>query len=300
MKNKLLFLGCNHSQVPYLEVLKTQNWNIIGVDLNSDSPGVDLCDRFYNVGYDDLSGLIDIGEKEKFTKEDRVFTAAAQFAHKGAAHFAKHFNIPYASEESVDLCLDKAAYYKYFQQNNIPIPRTWYIKNKVELKELVLSMSETKWYYLKSDYSKNPNYVYRFNAFDISFKNIFWGRDRYLREFYILQEEFSGVSLRLNVYADRFNVIDFLSDELTHHHHEQLKKLGVLDTLRRFMGSVGLQDWLIKFDIILQDEKYVVLDVGMDPPFRMNKESKKQGINFAKYYLGHYLNQEVKYPESLD
>ena len=91
-----------------------------------------------------------------------------------------------------------------------------------------------------------------------------------------------------------------MSDELTHHHHEQLKKLGVLDTLRRFMGSVGLQDWLIKFDIILQDEKYVVLDVGMDPPFRMNKESKKQGINFAKYYIDHYLFSDVSYPSTLD
>ena len=300
MKNKLLFLGCNHSQIPYLEELKTQNWNIIGVDRNSESPGADLCDRFYNAGYDDLSGLIAIGEKEKFTKEDRVFTAAAQFAHKGAAHFAKHFGIPYASEESVDLCLDKAAYYKYFQQSNIPIPRTWYIKNELELKDLVLSINEIGWYYLKSDHSKNPNYVYRFNAADIPYKSIFWGRNRYLREFYILQEEFAGVSLRLNVYAGRFNVIDFLSAELTYHHHHLLEKLGVLDTLRRFMGSVGLQDWLIKFDIILNDEKYVVLDVGMDPPFRMNKESQKQGINFAKYYINHYLFGDASYPLSLD
>jgi hypothetical protein len=300
MKNKLLFLGCNHSQIPYLKVLKTQNWILIGADLNPDSPGAELCDRFYNVGYDDLSGLIDIGKKEEFTKLDRVFTAAAQFAHKGAAHFANHFHIPFVSEKSVDLCLNKSAYYKYFQQNSIPIPRTWYIKNKAELNDLVLNMSETNWYYLKSDYSKNPNYVYRFNASNITAENIFWGRDRYLREFYILQEEFSGVSLRLNLYADRFNVIDFLSDKLVHHHHEKLKNLGVFDTLQRFIKSVGLQDWLIKFDVILNDEKYVVLDVGMDPPFRMNKVSKVQGINFAKHYIDHYLFSNASYPLTLD
>lgn len=300
MRNKLLFLGCNLSQIPYLDVLKTQNWYIIGVDLNPVSPGIELCDNFYNLGYDDLSGLIDIGKKEKFTKNDRIFTAAAQFAHKGAAHFAKHFNIPYASEKSVDLCLDKVAYYKYFKQNNIPIPRTWYVKNEIELKELVLGMNKINWYYLKSDYSKNPNYVYRFKASDILFENIFWGRDRYLRKFYILQEEFVGVSLRLNIYADRFNVIDFLSGELTYHHHAQLKKLGVVDVLIRFMACVGLQDWLIKFDIILQEEKYVVLDVGMDPPFRMNKEAKKKGINFAKHYIDHYLFGDVSYPSVLD
>jgi len=300
MKKKLLFLGCNHSQIPYLEVLKAQNWNIVGADLNINSPGRQLCDIFYNVGYDNLTKLIDIGVKEGFTSEDRVFTAAAQFAHKGAAHFAKHFNIPYASEESVDLCLNKASYYEYFKRNNIPIPLTWYVNNKDELKHLASSMDEAKWYYLKSDYSKNPNYVYRFNASDIPFEKIFWGRDRYLKDSYVLQEEFAGVSLRLNIYADRFNIIDFLSGELTHEYHEQIKSIGVLDTLRRFMNVIGLKDWLIKFDIILQDKQYVVLDIGMDPPFRMNKESKRQGINFAKCYIDQYLFGNIDYPMSLD
>ena len=300
MKKNLLFLGCNHSQVPYLEVLKTQNWNIVGVDLNSATTGKKLCDSFYNVGYDDLDQLIDIGEKEGFTKEDKVFTASAQFAHKGAAYFAKHFNISYASEQAIDLCLDKAAYYEYFKKNDIPIPQTWYINNEEELKRLISSMDETKSYYLKSDFSKNPNYVYRFEASGVPLENIFWGRDRYLREFYILQEEFSGVSLRLNVYADRFNVIDFLTGELTYKYHEAIKELGVLNTLKSFMRDIGLQDWLIKFDIILQDNEYVVLDVGMDPPFRMNKESKRQGINFAKHYIDQYLFGEVNYPLSLD
>ncbi len=300
MKNNLLFLGCNHSQVPYLKILKEKDWNIIGVDLNSNSPGKDLCDSFYNVGYDNLNKLIEVGEKEGFTKEDKVFTAAAQFAQKGAAHFAKYFNIPYASEKSIDLCLDKAAYYDYFQQNNIPIPRTWYIKKEDELKELLSSMDRSKWYYFKSDFSKNPNYVYRINASDVPFDKIFWGRDRYLREFYILQEEFSGVSLRINVYGDRFNVFDFLTGELTKKYHKHIEELGVLSTLKNFMIGIGLQDWLIKFDIILQDEKYVVLDVGMDPPFRMNKESERQGFNFAKHYIEQYLFGNVNYPLSLD
>jgi hypothetical protein len=300
MKKNLLFLGCNYSQLPFLEILKNQEWNIIVADLNPDSPGKVLCDSFYNVGYDDLNNLIDIGKKEGFTQNDKVFSAAAQFAQKGAAHFAEHFNIPYVSEHSIDLCLDKAAYYDYFLQTNIPIPPTWYIRNKDELCTLILSLDQTKWYYLKSDYSKNPNYVYRFNASNINFESFFWGQDRYLREFYILQEEFSGVTLRLNLYGDRFNVIDFLSGNLTHEYHNQLKTLGIVETLLKFMTDTGLQGWLIKFDIILRDEEYVVLDVGMDPPFRMRKESKRQGIHFEKHYIDQYLYKLISYPLSLD
>ena len=300
MSKKLLFLGCNFNQIPYLEVLKDLDLEIIGVDLNSNSPGRAFCDKFYNIGYDNLKGLVEIGIKEKFSKDDMVFTAAAQFAQKGAAYFAKRFNISYVDEQSVEMCLDKAAYYEYFQRNGIPIPKTWYLKSKDELVSLVSSMGATKWYYLKSDYSKNPNYVYRFNASKIPIENIFWGRDRYLKEFYILQEEFAGVSLRINVYANRFNVIDFLSGELTYKYHEKIKELEIIIVLRKFMESVGMQNWLIKFDVILNDSEYTVLDVGMDPPFRMNKQAKLQNINFARHYINQYLFNKVDYPLSLD
>ena len=57
-------------------------------DLNKNAPGKDVCDKFYNVGYDNLEGLIDVGLKENFTSADKVFTAASQFSHKGAAHFS--------------------------------------------------------------------------------------------------------------------------------------------------------------------------------------------------------------------
>jgi len=300
MSKKLLFIGCNFDQIPYLEVLKDLELEIIGVDLNNDSPGKFHCDRFYNIGYDNLKGLIEIGIKEKFSKDDMVFTAAAQFAQKGAAHFAKHFNISYVDEQHVEMCLDKAAYYEYFQRNGIPMPKTWYVKSKDELVSLVSSMETTKWYYLKSDYSKNPHYVYRFNASKIPIEKIFWGRDRYLREVYILQEEFEGVSLRINVYSNRFNVIDFLSSELTYEHHEKIKEFEILVVLRRFMQSVGMQNWLIKFDVILNDSGYTVLDVGMDPPFRMNKHAKLQSINFARHYIDQYLFNKIEYPLSLD
>jgi len=300
MTRKLLFLGCNHAQVPYLKIIKSLDWEIVGIDLNVEPPGKVLCDKFYNIGYDNLNGLIGLGEKEGFTQNDKIFTAAAQFAHKGAAHFAKYFNIPYVSEKTVDLCLDKAAYYEYFKKNDIPIPNTWYVNNENVFKNLISSMGEPKWYYLKSDYSKNPNYVYRINSGDVHFEKIFWGQDRYLREFYILQEEFAGVSLRINVFGDRFNVFDFLTGEKTNIHHNKILALNIVQTLKQFIKKQGMQNWLVKFDIILSDNEYVVLDIGLDPPSRMLKESKENKINFEKYYVAQYLLGKVEYPHKLD
>ena len=109
-----------------------------------------------------------------------------------------------------------------------------------------------------------------------------------------------GVSLRLNIFGDRFNVIDFISGELTNKFHKQIISLGLIEKLLRFMKDIGIDNWLIKFDIILNENKYVVLDVGMDPPFRMSKESKRQGIAFEKHYINHYLYKNISYPSSLE
>ena len=50
MTRKLLFLGCNTDQVPYLEVLQNQDWKIVGSDLNRNPPGKILCNSFHNIG----------------------------------------------------------------------------------------------------------------------------------------------------------------------------------------------------------------------------------------------------------
>ena len=84
---KILFLGCNHNQIPYLQELSKRNYRIIGVDLNSNAPGKSYCHSFYNIGYDDNDGLLELGKKENFKSSDKVFTASAQFAYKGGAFF---------------------------------------------------------------------------------------------------------------------------------------------------------------------------------------------------------------------
>ena len=299
MKKKLLFIGCNYNQIPYLKTLNKKEWKIVGVDKNKDAPGRILCDEFYNVAYDDLKGLIEVGKKEKFEKHDRVFSAASQFAQKGAANFAFYFGINFPPEKSIDLCLNKTLFYQYFRKNNIPIPNTWYIKNKNDLK-LKINSTDAKNFFLKSDYSKNPNYVYKFNSDYIPLNDIFWGYDRFRRKYYILQEEFKGTSLRLNIYGSRFNVFNFLTEKKTIRYHDTIKKFKIISTLRRFINDHKIGKFLLKFDIILNNQSYVVLDIGLDPPMRMLKYSKQNNIKFEKYYLAHYISDKIRYPKILD
>ena len=48
------------------------NFYVVGVDGNKNSPGLNLCDSFYNLRYDNYDDLIEVGKKEKFTSDDKV------------------------------------------------------------------------------------------------------------------------------------------------------------------------------------------------------------------------------------
>lgn len=299
MKKKLLILGCNTSQLKYTQLINKNEWKIIGVDLNKNAPGKFFCDKFYNVGYDNLSALIEIGKKEKFRKIDYVFTAASQFAQKGAAHFAENFGIKYPSEKTIDLCLNKSLYYKYFKKIDIPVPETSYIKNKKQLRTKLADIKSGV-FYLKSDFSKNPYYVYKFNLSNIPWNDFFWGKDRYLRECYILQKEIKGTSLRINIYGNNFNVFNFLTGKKTNLFNSQINEFKIIQTLKNFMSAFSIHKWLVKFDVILHSDGYVVLDIGLDPPSRMMKLAKENKINFHKYYIDQYLNNKINYPKLLN
>ena len=66
------------------------------------------------------------------------------------------------------------------------------------------------------------------------------------------------------------------------------------------MSMLGIHKWLVKFDIILHEDGYVVLDIGLDPPSRMIKLAEENKINFHKYYTDQYLIDKISYPKFLN
>ena len=293
--NKILFIGCNNNQLPYLESLSSMGFKIIGTDQNYDAPGRELCDKFYQASYTDYNFFIKIGIEQEFSCKDKVFTASSQFAHLTASIFAKKFGIQYPSEENINIILDKKKFYKIFQKKEIPIPETKYIESQDSLLSELSSNSTN--YYLKSDFSKNPNYVYKLEPPFKNLKEIFWGRDKYLRNCYILQKEFIGRHLRVNIYENDFIIFDFYTNQMIKGFNKKFEELNILSTLMNLIEYFELKKWVVKFDVIISNSNYVVLDIGIDPPTRMRKMLEGMGFNFARFYLEHQLFGNLEYPK---
>lgn len=294
MKKRILFLGCNFNQIPYLKRIKQLGFCIIGTDKNPDAPGKDLCDVFYAVSYDEYEKLIKIGIDEKFNSDDKIFTASSQFAYIGLSKFASYFNIPFMPFSSVLICLDKSKLYPFLKNQNISIPKTWYVNNTTELTEILVKNSK-HCFYLKSDFSKNPNYVYKIQSINDT-DSIFWGQDRYLQNVYILQKEVVGKNLRINIFGDYYNIISF-SENTPVSLENKILESQIIKDLKKIIAKLKLYNFLIKFDIIISDKNYVVLDIGLDPPSRMKKIILEKEIDFYNLYVRQYLLNELNYPK---
>jgi hypothetical protein len=288
-------LGGNDDQVPYIDEIKKRGFIIYLTDQNENAPGKKYANEFFKIGYDNFEEIIKLLKKINFKNTDKIFTASSQFAHLAMSRVAKIYNIKYPNIETIEMCLDKAKFYEAFVNCNLNVPKYFKVKNFLSLKN-TLNELDAKNYYLKSDMSKNPNYVYKINKKNFLEKKIFWGKDRYLDQYYILQEEFLGENLRVNIFKNDYNVFEFFSSKLvTEQKKKQLEKLNIIEKLKKFLKVHCLSDWLIKFDIIIANNNWCVLDIGLDPPMRMKKLYDSNGLNFASFYVDQYIENKVNY-----
>ena len=290
MKPRVLFLGCNHDEVPYLKNLKQKGFYIVTTDMNPNAPGIPLADASYECGYNDFEGLDRVIDQEGAEDFSLVFTASAQFAHLGASHISKRLGKPYPSMDDIQLCLDKTRFYPLFEKNGISIPDTYYIKNKDELKNTLAKYSNDTDFYLKSDFSKNPNHIYTGTPESLLSQDIQWTPDRYLREHYVLQQTYIGDGIRLNLYPDGYELFEFeTGNAIDIQDWPQFENYGILKRLREMASTLGMQEWLLKFDVLVGADGYVVLDIGMDPPYRMKKYWESTNRDFVDFYVDLYL-----------
>lgn len=290
MKSKVLFFGCNDSQIPYLQNLQNRGYYIVATDINNDATGANLADSFYNCGYDNFEGLEKIVDTEGPDEIKHIFTASAQFSHLGASHVANYLGLRYPKKTDIDICLDKTKFYPLFKRTGISIPNTHYVRDKQELNNFLIKYSNDTSFYLKSDFSKNPNYIYTGTAEEIMDTQINWEKDRYFREFYVLQTNFKGEGIRLNLFPDGYELYGFENGKfLDKSDWVQFNNFGILNRLLDLKKQLGMDDWLLKFDVLIGLDDYVVLDIGMDPPYRMKKYWESQSKNFIDFYLDLYL-----------
>ena len=285
---QILFIGLNDDQVPYLNALKKLGYYIIGIDKNRFAPGVGLVDLYINHGYDEYLEIEHVISCNADLKPNAVFTASAQFSHVLASRLAKLYDLPYPSERLVETILDKTKFYNFFSVHGLPIPNTSYVASQNELDQFLENSPEEQRYYIKSDYSKNPNYVYSGTAKSLLETQINWDKDTYLRSCYVVQPEIVGPSLRINIMGAESEVYDFNSGLELLLLDQNVSK--IVTQLRTFCETVGLVGWVVKFDVIDTQNSFATLDIGIDPPSRMRRKFICKGQDFEKYYLEKYLD----------
>lgn len=285
---QIIFIGLNDAQVPYLKAIKDLGYYVIGIDKNPSAPGVPSVDLFINRGYDEYESIEETLYKNKKIKPYGIFTASAQFSHVIAAKLALFYCIEYPSLELVSKILDKSKFYKLFSEKGLPIPETNYVYTSDEMEMRLKALPAKKRYYIKSDFSKNPKYIYSGKCEDLLDTSMNWNIDTHFRSCYVLQPEIPGTSLRINIFDGGYEVYDFDSGcEL-----EVLSKniLLIIKNLKSFCKKIRLENWIVKFDVIDTGDSFFTLDIGIDPPSRMVKKFKRNGLNFAEFYVKKYLN----------
>ena len=299
----LLFIGLNEDQLPYLyELKKTNKFFIIGVDQNPNPLGKPYVNFFINKNYDLCDAIFyEIKKNNILNPIHYIFTASSQFSHRLASFIASKFGIPYTPIESIEIILNKYKFYKFLLNNSFPLPDSNFIENENHLNNFLKKINKNKFYYLKSDQSKNPNYVYKIEPLNFDFSIINWKRDRYLNYGYVLQEEVHGTHLRFNLYGNRFNVFDFFNDNkilLSPKNRNIFIKIH--NCLNNIVKKLDIINLLVKFDVIQYSDSFVILDIGIDPPFRMLRYFQEQSLDFNKFYISHLLNGVISYPDIAD
>jgi hypothetical protein len=277
---RVLFLGANTAQLPYLRAARAQGWTVVATDRNPEAPGARLADRFHAVGYDDVGALLEVARAEGLGPDDRVFTAAAHFAWEGACRVAAALGIPFVSPQAVDTCLDKTKLYGLLAEQGVAVP-PWSLVEPGKDPEL----DPEKSYYLKSDYGKSPRYCWRVAGGELPERPAAF--DAFYRRAFVLQEEVRGTHLRLNLYGAECAVFLragetnlWLPVPVLGHGHD-----AVLGRLRALVRALGLERRLVKLDLVVGPSHGWVLDLGLDPPLRLRLLCEHLGLDFAAAYL---------------
>lgn len=290
MKSYIIFLGGNFKQLPYLKKIKEKNYKVILIDKNIDCPGKKYSELFFQSSYTDKKKLSKIISKIKKYKISSIFTASAHFAHIGGLYFANKLDLEYPNKKNIITCLDKTLFYPFFKKNKVNIPKTYFIKNKAELKKKLSKINKDKCFFLKSDYSKNPNYIYSGLPMQLAKKKINWKKDQFFKKKYILQEKFIGQNLRINIYKKKYEIYNFFNGNKTQIQNiPEMKKFGIINKLQTLAKKLDMTNWLLKFDLIINETNYVALDIGLSPPQRMKLHWEKNNKDFIYFYLKLYI-----------
>lgn len=300
MSNWVICIGGSVNQVPYIKEIRKMNLKVFLLDKNINAPGKEFSNEYRSIGYDQFDELKGLAKSQFFNshKIKYVFSAASQFAQVGVSILSDSLNLNFIDKSYILSCLDKKVFYKIFSRFSAPFPETVLINNSNDLKDAILNNNLKCNWYLKSDFGKSPNYIYKINKNNLNNTNIFWGRDRYLSESYLLQKEFQGVHIRVNILNNSFCMFNHSNNKLIEDENliNRMMKFKLFEKLVEIQNYFNFQMFICKFDVIVSNYDWVVIDIGIDPPSRILKLYLNNGINFYELYVKLMFGEKLKFP----
>lgn len=283
----IIVLGCSQNQIKYLKLLK-QKFKIILLDKNKKSPGKNYAHLFFQYAYDDLIKLNYL-LKKKLIHADYIFTASSHYSFIGLAFLAKKLKLKkFPSQKSISIILNKTNFYNFLIKEKINIPWTKKIFHK---KDLIKYKKLKGKFFLKSDLGKSPYYIYSGSINSLIKKKINWKKDNFLKKNFLLQKEFSGTEIRVNIFNKKCICFYFNNGKiLNYNDKKKFDNLKILKKLNMINKKLEVENLLVKYDVIISKNEYVVIDIGLDPPQRMLHYFRKLKKDFYKFYLNFFIN----------
>ncbi len=281
-EKNVLVLGLNYDQLKYIKEVKKLGYKIYGVDKNKLAPGRKYCDFYLKSSYTKTKNILKFLNSKKFPKNSYFFTAASQIAFLSISKIANSLNENFIDQSIIDSCIDKSKMNKLFFKNKIPTPKT-----KIVYKKKNVKIDKSKEYFLKSDYGKSPLYCFHIKNGEIP---NFPSKDDFFKKCFLLQEKIFGEHYRINYIKNKFFFFKKI-DERTSYPIELKNKFSkiIKKKIVTFINLNKLKNFLIKFDLIINKDNWYIIDIGFDPPKRLENLAVYLGNNFYKSYVYNWL-----------
>jgi hypothetical protein len=126
VENYIVCLGAGSAQIPLIQKAKKLGYKIIGIDQNSDSPGINIVDKKIVIStYEDkavVNELVRLKNKYNFQYIGVVARASGPALHTAAA-ISKTFSLPGLTAEIVPLATEKSTFRNFCRESNISVPK---------------------------------------------------------------------------------------------------------------------------------------------------------------------------------
>ena len=132
---KIAVIGANKPLVPYYKQAKALGYSIIGIAWSEGAVCKQYCDRFYPVSFKEKEKVLRICREEKI---EGITSFSLESALPTVVYVAQAMGLVSNTEECVRLTETKFAQRSAFEQNGVPVPRYFRVRNEQDLQMISL------------------------------------------------------------------------------------------------------------------------------------------------------------------